>query len=103
MPVDLDKLEAILSDCAVRLADQAENTYDREAGRKLRNAAPSLIAELREARRALIPFADFGRSDDGVLKPEDLMRDRVCDWFGVSDFYAARDASFLDKPTETKP
>jgi hypothetical protein len=43
-------------------------------------------------RDALEPFATFGLTDDPAESDirDDLMSDRVCDWFGPSDFDAAR-------------
>jgi hypothetical protein len=43
-------------------------------------------AEIAALRAALEPFASFGVVTGG------LMRDRICDWFGPSDFDAARTA-----------
>jgi hypothetical protein len=43
---------------------------------------------------ALEPFATFGLTDDQAESDirDDLMRDRICDWFGPSDFDGARRA-----------
>jgi hypothetical protein len=45
-------------------------------------------------RDALEPFATFGLTDDQAESDirDDLMSDRICDWFGPSDFDAARAA-----------
>ena len=48
----------------------------------------SLAELLKKAGEVLDPFATFGRGDG--LIPSDLARDRICDWFGTSDFDAAR-------------
>jgi hypothetical protein len=50
------------------------------------SAKDAEIAKWERLRKALEPFASFGDVAD------DLMRDRICDWFGPSDFTAARDA-----------
>ena len=50
-----------------------------------------LTAERDAALAALEPFRTFGASEDGA--PDllhGLMRDRICDWFGVSDFERVR-------------
>ena len=51
-----------------------------------------LEAKNARLREALKPFATFGQSDDGGDIRDGLMRDRICDWFGPSDFDAARSA-----------
>jgi hypothetical protein len=53
--------------------------------------------EAERLRKALQPFASFGDIAD------DLMRDRICDWFGLSHFTAARYAlAALPQPPETQ-
>jgi hypothetical protein len=49
-------------------------------------------------REALEPFATFGRGEDGQDIRDGLMRDRICDWFGPSDFDAARAAYSRQAP-----
>ena len=52
------------------------------------------ITEGGNLREALKPFAEFGRGDG--LQPSDLIRDRICDWFGPSDFDRAANPHNLD-------
>jgi hypothetical protein len=54
-------------------------------------------AEIAALQKAMVPFATFGYVDErNPLAGEDirdgLMCDRICDWFGPSDFDAARSA-----------
>ena len=51
----------------------------------------ALRAENARLREALKPFAEFGQTEDGDIR-DGLMRDRIRDWFGPSDFDAARAA-----------
>jgi len=52
--------------------------------------------EIARLREALEPFATFGLSPDGDIR-DGLMRDRICDWFGPSEFDAVR-AALNGKP-----
>lgn len=49
-------------------------------------------------REALQPFATFGFDESGNNIRDGLMRDRICDWFGPSDFDAARAALSRQAP-----
>jgi len=51
-----------------------------------------LTRENEEMRKALETFASFGATEDGKDIRDGLMRDRICDWFGPSDFDEARAA-----------
>lgn len=79
---------------------------DRAANRRAQPASgladdARKIAEVGKLRKALEPFATFGICDDGEDIRDGLMRDRIVDWFGPSDFDAARAAlaPIPEKPT----
>jgi hypothetical protein len=98
-----------------------EDIDDQEAARKWENltvnAYVDLLAENILLKKALEPFATFGEVEDDHGVPErniadGLMRDRICDWFGPSDFEVARSAMRLfvkpvtqnaNQAAETKP
>lgn len=46
-------------------------------------------AALAEARKVIEPFAKEGWTDENGWTDIACQRDRVCDWFGPSDFLAA--------------
>jgi hypothetical protein len=51
-----------------------------------------LRARVAKLEAALEPFATFGLADEKEDIRDGLMRDRICDWFGRSDFDVARAA-----------
>lgn len=62
----------------------------------------ALLDCVASAEAALEPFSPFGQNEDGKDISSGLMRDRVCDWFGLEDFDVAR-AHFAkwEKPDAT--
>jgi hypothetical protein len=66
------------------------------ADRAFASASAAKDAEIAALKEALMTFATFGLVDpsdaSGVDMLDGLMRDRICDWFGPSDFRAARAA-----------
>lgn len=67
------------------------------------SALQDLMDRNEALRVALESFASFGQTeDDGDIR-DGLMRDRICDWFGPSDFDTARTAlSATDMEARTK-
>lgn len=80
-PCEMRARSAGTWDCSV-----CHKTWPRQPSRCERPSAPLKPAP-DAMREALTPFATFGRGEG--ITPNGLMRDRICDWFGPSDFDAA--------------
>lgn len=85
----------------VLLAEAIEAAHDIEV--------KELRARIAELEKALEPFATFGVGDDTYSDGDaleefivGLMRDRIVDWFGPSDFRAARE-TYNRKAPEIAP
>lgn len=63
----------------------------------------TLLSTVEQMREALKPFAVGGPAE--LLAEDDfsVMRERIVDWFGPSDFKAAREAYKVAAPQEDKP
>lgn len=85
----------------VKWMEEEMNTFQTSRYVRFEHIA-ALIADWRKRGEALEPFAAFGIVGEGTATVDDirdgLMRDRICDWFGPSDFDAARAAITPPQP-----
>ena len=94
---EVERLRAIVAKdpktVMIAFEDGDHMRLSRAAGDAIRRAERA-EASLGVAVKALEPFADFAErnTDDEGWAGTQCQRERVCDWFGPSDFRAARSA-----------